>query len=239
MSQRPHHKTAALIESCATAFNVDVGEHDQDKWSAGLTIAKALDTLVDEDHNYNTEAYTQQLLRGDDVPHLTPAEQVFVRNTYHGLSPETQHRWQGIAKDLGAFALKRLEATTVDTYAAVVLDESQLMGNVLTVENTRARPDAQQRDAFNTWMSQMARTAYMVDTLSDIVRDYNEGNTRVRPTFHTAVRLAQHSLAELTVFTRITPAPIYSAIGKRAVTKTLEKLAAPNFLREQFIRARD
>src|SRR5690606_14594486 len=105
---------------------------------------------------------------------ITEEQGIFVRDAYATLSPESQDRWQNAASQLGAFALKRLEAKDIHEYITVVNDESQLMADVLQVETSSSRPDTIQRTIFNGWLGQMARTAYLADTLSDFVRDHNE-----------------------------------------------------------------
>ncbi len=235
--QYPHHKSTQLIASSAEAFHVGVDAEDTRNWSAAFTMAKVLDTLVDEDHIYDTSFYTEQLLAGSQMPYLTEDETNFVRETYRNLSETSKERWQNAATKLGNFALKRLEAETVGEYIEVISTESILMSDVLKVENTLARPDYPQREIFNVWLEQMGRTAYAVDTLSDLIRDHNEGNMNIQPNLHTATALARHSLKEFVSFARITPMPVYGAILQRGVTKSFEKLRQPNFMKKQFIKS--
>lgn len=199
-------------------------------------MAKALDTLVDDDHLYNSGDYAEKLLNGEQIPYITEEQGSFIRKTYSTLSPESQDRWQNSASQLGAFALKRLESSDIYEYIAVVSDESQLMADVLMVENNTTRPDEFQRDIFNGWLSQMARTAYLTDTLSDFIRDHNEGNINIRPTLASAAVLAHQTAKEGLEFARVTPLPVYTAIGRRAISKSLEKIRQPNFLRTQFVK---
>lgn len=233
-----HEKTTQFIKSCAESFLVATDNQDIDRWSAGLTMAKALDTLVDDDHIYNSGDYAEELLAGGRMPHTTEAQGEFIREAYTTLSPESQSRWRNSATQLGAFALKRLEAVTIHEYISVVSDESQLMSDVLMIENDIDRPDAEQRTTFNGWIDQMARTAYLADTLSDFVRDYNEGNMNIRPTITSAAVLARHVAKEGIEFARTTPAPVYIAIARRAISKSFEKIQQPNFLSEQLIQKR-
>ena len=108
------------------------------------------------------------------------------------------------------------------------------MSDILKVENDTSRSDELQRDNFNTWMDQMAKTAYLADTLSDFIRDHNEGNMNIQPSLRSASILARHTLKELVAFTQVTPPPVYGAIVTRSVTKSIEKLRQPNFIKEQF-----
>lgn len=231
----PHEKSTNLIASCAKAFHVEVEPFDNNKWSAGLTMAKALDTLVDDDHIYDTGIYAEELLTGETVPHVTHEEAAFIRKTYDALSEPSQERWRNSASQLGAFAIKRLEAESVGEYVDVVYEESYLMSEVLKVENDEANRDHAQRASFNSWMSQMGRTAYLCDTLSDFIKDYNEGNVNVQPTPRTAAVIAGYALKELVAFSRVTPAPVYVALARRSVTKTIEKAQRPGFWSKQFV----
>ncbi len=235
METYPHQKSAQLIASSAAAFQVGVTQKDEQNWSAALTMAKALDTIVDEDHHYDTMAFTQQLLDTGSLPHLSQYEAHFVRETYHALDETSKERWRHASSQLGSYALKRLEATTVDEYITVVTDESQLMGDVLKLETSTEHHDSRQRDTFNIWMDQMARASYMLDTLSDLIRDHNEGNMDIKPTPRVAAIIAKQSLKELIAFSYITPTPVYTAALQRGVTKSLEKVVHPHFFSRQFI----
>ena len=232
----PHQKSTHLLKSCAQSFEVALNPLDVDKWSAGFTMAKALDTLVDEDHEYDSGTYAAQLLAGESIPYVTDEEAIFIRTTYDALSYPSKEQWRHSASNLGAFAIKRLEASTIEDYIGVVRDESHLMADVLKVENDEARRDTAQRQVFNAWMDQMGQTAYLCDTLSDFIRDHNEGNMSITPTARGAVMLARHALKELFRFTQVTPLPIYTAMTQRAVTKTLEKVQRPAFFSTQFIK---
>lgn len=236
MNPRPHARSTKLIESCALSFNVEVRPFDRDKWSAGLTMAKALDCMVDDDHDYRTDEAAKRLLSGETIDYLDDEEAEFVRSTYQQLNEVSQQRWRRSASELGAYALKRLEAEDNERYLDVASQESQLMGDVLLVENDDQRQDYTEREQFNIWMGQMARTAYMLDTLSDLIRDYNEGNMNIQPTPQVAAATARRALIELRHFAAVTPPAIYVAALHRAVTKSLEKAAMADFWTRQFIR---
>lgn len=225
----PHQKSTHLLKSCAQSFEVVVTPLDVSKWSASFAMAKTLDTLVDEDHIYESGAYATQLLTGESIPYVTDEEASFIRTTYDALSETSKEQWQHAASNLGAFAIKRLEADTIEAYIEVIRDESHLMADVLKVENDETRHDTTQRQVFNSWMDQMGETAYLCDTLFDFIRDHNEGNMNIKPTSRAVATLARHTIKELIHFAQITPLPIYSAITQRAVTKTFEKIQQPGF----------
>ena len=232
----PHRRSTRLVEGCAKAFNAKVEDPDIRRWSGAITLAKALDTLVDDDHVYDSGIYMDRLLTDGTLPYATPAESEFMRDAYYSLSEASQERWRNSGTQLGSFAIRRLEAKTVDDYAAIVLEESYLMSDMLLIENDETRQDHRERDDFNTWVRQLARTAFICDTISDFIRDYNEDNVSIRPAPKAAVTLGRYALKELAAFTRITPMPVYVALARRSATKVAEKIRQPGFLSRQFHR---
>lgn len=197
-------------------------------------MTKALDTLVDDDHVYESDAPTDHLLAGGLISHVSAQEAAFVGETFARLDGISQDRWRGAGHQLGAFALKRLAADTIDEYVTVVLDESQLMSDVMKIQNSETRHDYSQRETFNTWMDQLARTSFICDSVSDFVRDYNEGNVSIEPTYRNYVQLSRYALREFGIFVPMTPARVYTAVAHRAVTKSFEKARQPGFWSSQF-----
>ena len=63
---------------------------DINAWSAGFTTAKALDTLVDDDHVYDSGKYAKKLLAGEAIPYTSDEQADFIRSTYSNLGPETK-----------------------------------------------------------------------------------------------------------------------------------------------------
>ena len=235
MNPHPHEKSTELFAGLAESFKVDVDSCDKDKWSAALTMAKALDNLVDDDHIYDSRLYSERVMQGERIPYLTNEEVEFVRTTYESLSSDSQERWQQSAAKLGAFALKRIEADNIHDYLMVVAEESLLMADVLLVEADSERSDIAQRQTFNDWMPQAICTIYALDTCSDFIKDHNEGNMSVPISPRAVGALARCAFAESFKLAKITPLSAYSAVANRAITKTIEKASQSGFWSNQFI----
>lgn len=235
MTSRPHPKTTQMFVGVAEKFHIDVEPFDKDKWSAGLTMARALDTVVDDDHRYDTTQYTEQVLRGKSVPHLTDEEGEFIRATFDQLSDQSKERWTNAATLLGAFALKRLEADTINRYIDVVREESALMADVVKVENNLERTDHRQRQRFNNWLTPAVQSFFVFDTCSDFIKDHNEGNMNLPITSYAVRHLARYAVEEGITLGRITPPLIYPVLVGRAVVKVREKAKQKGFWAKQFI----
>lgn len=235
MKQRPHERSTRMFASLAGAFDVEVEPFDNDKWSAAITMAKALDNLVDDDHIYDSGLYAERVTQGQPIPYLTRDEVEFVRSTYDQLGERSKEQWHSSAAQLGTFAIRRLEADNIHDYIDVVLDESPLMARVLQVENDEARRDHEARQRFNTWMVQAVRTMFILDTCSDFVKDHNDGNMNLALTPQAIGVLTQRALAESVNMARLTPVTVYPVLLRRSVTKAAEKASQPNFWSNQFV----
>ena len=223
------------MADCAAAFCVRVQDDDWQNWSAAFTVAKALDTLVDDDHEYDTDGYAEAVLAGQPVPYMTHEESGFVADRYAHLSAESQERWHQAAYKLGEFALLRADARTVDEYIQVTQDESELMAGVLQVECATSDEDVSAREQFNEWVYVMGCTAYACDTLSDCIKDYNDGNMYIQPNLGVMLRLGGAAAREVVEFAKVTPLDIYKAIAVRSCTKIREKVMQPGYWRRQFV----
>lgn len=235
MNPRPHEKSTRMFAHLAERFDVAVDTLDYDKWSAALTMAKALDNLVDDDHIYDSSLYSARVMRGESIPYLEDEEVAFVRDTYEQLSERSQEQWRESATRLGEFAIKRLEAETIHDYLDAVREESPLLANVLLVENSVQRTDQQPREVFNEWLGQAVRSMYVFDTCSDFVKDHNEGNMNI-PVTPSAVReLVRSSVKEGVNLLRVTPLSVYPVFAHRSFTKLQEKTVEAGFWSNQFV----
>lgn len=228
MSALPHENSTRIMTNLARSFRVEVDTLDQDRWSAAFTVAKALDTIVDDDHIYNIGCYSEQLLRGERIPYTTSEEAAFVSSTFEQMSNESQELWRGSAAKLGSFALRRIDARTVTEYIDVTRDESTIMANVLLVENDTERTDHNGRHEFNNWMHTLTRAIYALDTFTDIVKDYNEGNVSIEVTPPVIGKLGMYAAKEAMNFARVTPIRAYPAFFHSIATKITEKARQPD-----------
>jgi len=236
MNPRPHEKSTRVLSELAKVFGVDVNSFDEDKWSAAITAAGAIDTVVDVDHNYNSGYYFEQVINGNSMPYMTDEEANFIRSTYEGLSDTSKKHWQTAASKLGAFALRRLQATDIDEYLGVIVEESPLMANVLSIENDDSRHDHLQRKSYNTWMHPMIKSMFMFDTLTDVIKDYNEGNMSIPVTPKIVGKLGWCAVNEMVHLVRISPPSVFPIFLTRSVTKIREKTSKEGFWSSQFLR---
>lgn len=228
MTARFHQKSTEILSDFAQAFRVDVNSHDEDRWSAALVAAKALDSIVDDDHIYNSGWYYEQLIQGATIPHMTDDEAGYVRSVFASMEDESQQRWQTSASRLGTFALRRIHAETTREYIEAVRDESAIMADVLRMENTSDLPDHAERDSFNGWMQKMARGAYALDTFTDIIKDSNEGNVHLNVTPRVIGELGKYALQDLAELARATPASVYPTLLHSLGVKIAEKIRQPD-----------
>jgi len=235
MTSRPHEKSTQMFSGLAKSFQVDVDSFDNDKWSAAITMAKALDNLVDDDHIYESGQYGDRVINGETIPYLTKEQSDFVRSTYGKLSERSKEQWQNSATQLGAFAIKRLEAENIYDYMDVIREESLLLSSTLSVESDVQREDQLQRESFNLWLVKAVRTMYVLDTCSDFVKDHNEGNMIVPITPQAIRELARSAIVETVDLTRGTPLSVYPVLMRRSATKTLEKASEAGFWSNQFV----
>lgn len=208
MIPRPHEKTIETFASFAKAFNIEVDSDDLDKWSAGVTAGKAIDDIVDEDHDFDSGRHYEQLLQGATIPYMTDEEAEFVRDVHSRLSGESKDKWHEATHQLGSRALKRIEIDNVHDYITAIRSESPLMAGVMLVENDRGRVDYRRRKKFNTWMYPMMRYQYMADHLKDFQEDFGKGNTKVEVTKSNIDELRMGVLKDFGALALRTPVPV-------------------------------
>lgn len=227
MDKRPHENSVRIFSRFAWAFRVDVDEQDKDRWSAALVMARALDILVDDDKIYDSGAYALRLIEGNPIPYLSEQEMTFIRSAYSTLSKESKERWQYSAQQLGAFALRRIEADTLATYVETVIDESTHMADVLLVENDGDRHDEPARDSFNSWLHTAAESVYLFDTFTDAMKDAREGNIGIDITPKVVTQLGILAAGSLVKLGQETLVHVYPACVSSVASKFIEKLRQP------------
>lgn len=213
MKPRPREKATKTFEGAARAFRVRVDDDDKDRWSAGLTTAMALDDIVDKDHDFDSGWHYDQFLQGVILPHMTSEQAEFVHNVYdEKLSIETRERWRYAAHELGPLAVKRMQIEEVDEYVAAVRAESPLLAGVMMVDVEGERKDSIRRQKFNTWMGSLMQYTYMADTYVDMKKDYEEGNTKIKPNEQSAAVVKQAVKEDFESMMRQVPLTVYPAL---------------------------
>lgn len=220
-----HAKTTELIAHLAQIQDVDVTEDDKQYWSMTLAVAKALDTIVDDDHDYDTQKYCNQLRNGGDIPYLSPIISAYFPTFFESITPEQKAAYDR-ASHLGECAIKRLEAKSAEDYISVVQDESKLMADVLQIKET-GQPS---RRRFNEWLKLFGQAAYMLDTTSDIIRDKREGNHNLPVNISTVITIGRVAARDTLELGRVTPLKAAVPVLHRGVTKVGEKIYRSNGL---------
>lgn len=205
MNPRPHEKTTETFVTFAHALNVNVTPDDKDQWSAGITVAKAIDDIVDLDHNFNSGWYYEELLNGSTIPYMTDEEAEFVREVHSKLNAESKDRWRNATAQLGPLAIKHIEIANVSDYITAIRAEAPLMVNIVMAENDRSRPDYKQRNRYNGWLQPLMRYQYTADHLKDFKEDHEAGNTNVAVTEENSKQLEAAAAKDLAALILHTP----------------------------------
>lgn len=222
----------------ANAHGVNVTPDDLRFWAASFSVAKAIDTLIDEYHVADISPYVQKVLAGTLIPGLDQVELQLFNDAREAYTLKQETALNLAMQHIGTFAVQRASCETVEEYLATILDESYLMSGILKLAVTPGASDRVHRVTFNSWLNQFGRAAYAWDTVSDVVRDSNEGNLNIPLETHTFRVLGGAAMHETRVLIGISPIGIYRPIIHRGVTKIFEKIQQHDFIQKQFIRQR-
>jgi hypothetical protein len=184
---------STALDKFANAFGVSVNEGDRNYWINTTRILKTFDDLVDDERIYDVLPYVERVIAGQEIPNLSKTYSEQFSKMYQGLEPYRQDRFIKAA-ELGNIAIKRCNSQSIDEYIDIILDESILCSDLLKMSDRGT--DKEQRCSFNKWLTLAGRAGYILDTIADMKKDYNEGLVRIKPSAGVYKSLAAAAIKE-------------------------------------------
>ena len=184
-------KKVDLLENIARPFGINILESDRSYWDSIITVANAVDDLVDEDKVENLTPYLDDVRAGRQIPHLSLDNAQKFSEIYYNLTPERQARIERTAK-IADYAILQSQTTEVDEYISLKMKESKLFSDSLKIDVEH--DDYKARNRFNIWLPSFGKAFYAVDTFKDIKEDYEKKNTIIEPTHRVMLKLGFFAL---------------------------------------------
>jgi len=187
-----HPQTVAIFQKLAEGFNVEVKPDHTQYWRSMLTVARALDTLVDTHTPTSIQTEARQLVQGVPIDGITKDEAQEFSQIFQVASPERQAAiQQGLS--INDYAIAMRQATTYSEFVDLRVEEAELFGHVMQLDNPNEHATI---NTFNTWLPSFARAGYLIDSFGDFSSDYKEGIIGLEPTVSRRIKLGKRALSE-------------------------------------------
>ena len=216
-----------FMAQVAQGMGVDVDREDLAHWACNLGIMRAIDELVDKEHQPNVVSEVEALAQGNPIQGVTSQEsQLFA----HVIRSYPISRKQQHLIDLASFpyfANRRRQARNVRELVDVNLTEASMFARILSLEPEQLPTrDSRARRNFNHWVLGFSRVGYLLDSLIDLQDDKAAGNVCI-PESNSRARLAiaRVAIPEASRVLGQTPSRTFRSLVKISLLNSLEKAA--------------
>ncbi len=192
-----------LLERLAMPFGIKVRSADTDYWSSAITVANAVDDLVDKDRVSNLIPFIDEIRAGNEVKYLKKADATRFSEIYHNLTPERQDRLERGSR-IAEYAIRQSQSENIDDYIFLKMAESSVFSDFLKIDVDQLDHGA--RSKFNLWLPSFGKAFYAIDTFKDMKEDYENKNTIIEPTLPVMSKLG--AVALYRTIDCFAPAPI-------------------------------
>ena len=187
-----HPQTVAVFQTVAEGFHVPVTDDDRRYWRSMLTVARALDSLVDTNHPASLTHVHNRLIAGLPIAGIEPAEAETFRDILETVSPEKHDVIiEGLAINDYAAAIRSTRSFA--TFLRLRTEEAELFGRIMQLDNPT---QVTATDRFNQWLPRFARAGYLIDSFGDLSKDLKNGIITFHPSFSRRLRLGTTALVE-------------------------------------------
>ena len=191
-----HPQSVKLFCDIASEFDIDVTDQDTTYWRAILNASREFDTLVDDDKVPDIQPYLESLIVGKTIPNFTVSQAEEFSTVYKELSVDRQATINASVQ-MVEFAHERYAARSIVEFIDVTVEEAEYFARLVAIDDDEVFQDVAQRKQFNSWLYRLGRTGYLLDSISDAKRDYENEIIQIRPTLKTQVTLGKYALSEL------------------------------------------
>ena len=160
-----------LFIDAAIAFGVDLEDQEREDWLMMGRAVHIIDQYVDEE-KADIMPYVSAILAGTEILGIS---QDFQDRCREYMQRQSENRQTEIIKKLGQVSTlveQQETAETIRELMEVRQAEADLMANLLALSSD-GRPDETQRSTFNTWLVEVSRTGYLIDSFRDLGEDYD------------------------------------------------------------------
>ncbi|HSW79718.1 MAG TPA: hypothetical protein VLG47_02985 [Candidatus Saccharimonadales bacterium] len=204
--------SADLFLDVARYMGVNVDDATVNIWRTKLRAAAGLDVISDIGGG-SILPTIDRVLDGEQIPGIDESLQRRCRGYMAMQSPVRQAEILQMFGRIDELTLERPNITAVDDLIANRLEEADIFAELLWLP-TEGMDDAEQREAFNSWVTGFARCAYAIDTFLDVRKDFKNRESGVHPSMRVRLALAKVAMPETVISVKKTPLRIY---GKAAL----------------------
>jgi hypothetical protein len=213
--------TRALFREAARQFDVDLSKQEDYDWLAQFGACMLIDHLVDVEKT-DLPLFFNDIISGSIRDDLNPDVQVRAINYMGRLAPEARGRIFSQVAQVNKLVTAQRSASKATEVVDIRIAEADIFTSVVALEETDGM-DESARKSFNAWLLGASRAAYLMDTMFDMRKDYENGETSVKPSAVARLQYAHAATREGLFALKRTPAGL---IGKSA-------LVAVNYVMKQ------
>jgi len=221
-----------LFIDAAIAFGVDLEDQEREDWLMMGRAVHIIDQYVDEE-KADIMPYVSAILAGTEILGIS---QDFQDRCREYMQRQSENRQTEIIKKLGQVSTlveQQETAETIRELMEVRQAEADLMANLLALSSD-GRPDETQRSTFNTWLVEVSRTGYLIDSFRDLGEDYDSGKIIIKPNLGVKAAVGTAALKQTIYTVAKTPPKVISKaikVGiKNQILRKKPDLADPNQL---------
>lgn len=194
----------SLFYRAALKFGVNLSRQEYNDWGALLGGAYVVDHLLDVEGRTEILPHVQSILAGKTRPDLNLEVQTSLKSYMDRQDPERKGAIFSDILRVEELAADLRNATTPTRLVEIRREEGDILGSLvaLPVEETS---DRSERLRFNRWLNSWSRTGYMMDSFVDLRKDYENGESGVKPTMIARGIVAEAVLYESAVAIQRTP----------------------------------
>jgi hypothetical protein len=173
-----HPQTVNVFKSLAESFGVNVEEEHLSYWQSMLTIARALDTIVDDTQPDSLDDEVSALLSGKPIAGTTKTEAEEFQAVLAKASDERRAIIMA-GLEINDIAKRRRSVSDAREMLRIHREEGELFARIMTIDNPEQDPAI---DRFNDWFIRFGVAGYQLDSFMDLADDFKNGVAAVPPT---------------------------------------------------------
>jgi hypothetical protein len=173
-----HPQTVNVFKSLAESFGVNVEEEHLSYWQSMLTVARALDTIVDDTQPDSLDDEVSALLNGKPIAGTTKTE----AEEFQAILARASDERRAIIMaglEINDIAKRRRSVSDAREMLRIHREEAELFARIMTIDNPEHDPSI---DRFNGWFIRFGVAGYQLDSFMDLADDFKNGVAAVPPT---------------------------------------------------------
>ncbi len=217
-----HPQSVDVFKSLAESFGVTVEKDHLTYWSSMLSVARALDTIVDDTQPDSIDNEVGALLDGKPIVGISHTNAKDFQGIVSNASDERRAIIMG-GLEVNAIAKKRRAVSEPSEMLKIHREEAELFARIMTLDNPTHERSI---DAFNNWLIEFGVAGYQLDSLIDLASDFKNGVTAVAPTPANYLAVGKEAIRDGYLSLSQLPKHTIASLAVAGVKKTARKTLA-------------